>query len=403
VAEPLLFLSQRIPYPPEKGEKIRAWRMLRHLARRFEVYLGCLHDDPADARHIPFLQEVCADVCCPPLVPWRAKLKSLARIGSREPLTLGYFAHADLRRWVDATLAAVRPSRVFVFCSSMAPYVRQYHDAVRVLDMVDVDSDKWRQYAATRRPPLAAIYRREHRTLLAFERAIACEFDATLLVSEAETQLFRTLAPEASPRLHTLANGIDADYFDPSRASASPYPRRAPVAVFTGAMDYWPNVQGVTWFVAEILPILRRRRPDFEFFIVGLNPARAVRDLARKPGVTVTGRVEDVRPYLGHADVVVAPLRVARGVQNKVLEAMAMARPVVATPDACQGIAAVPGQDVLLAASAEEFAARVNDALDGGAAALGAHARARIVRDYQWKFDLLDGIMDGSKALAEIG
>ena len=402
--EPLLFLSQRIPYPPEKGEKIRAWRILQHLAGRFQIHLGCLHDDPDDAQHIAFLRGVCADVCCPPLVPWRAKLRSLGGMARGEPLTLGYFDDAALRHWVDETLRAHRPGRIFVFSSAMAPYVRDARAGIRVLDMVDVDSDKWRQYAATRPWPLSALYEREHRTLLAFERLIAREFDATLLVSRAETQLFQSLAPEAAGRVHTMTNGIDAAYFDPARVYQNPYPRRAPIVVFTGAMDYWPNVQAVTWFAAEVMPALRERRPDLEFFIVGLNPAPAVRRLAERPGITVTGRVPDVRPYLSHANVVVAPLRIARGVQNKVLEAMAMAKPVVVTPDACQGIAAAPGTEFLVAATAADFTTAVAAVLDGKGAVLGARARERIVRDYQWNFDRLDGIMAaGNKALAATG
>jgi sugar transferase (PEP-CTERM/EpsH1 system associated) len=262
VPEPLLFLSHRIPHPPEKGEKIRTWRILQHLARRFAIHLGCLHDDPADARHIPFLEEICAAVCCPPLVPWRAKLRSLARLGRGEPLTAAYFDDRELRRRVASALATCRPSRVFVFCSAIAPYVRGYRDAVRVLDMVDVDSDKRRQYAATRPWPLAAIYRREHRTLLGFERAVAREFDATFLVSEAETRLFHSLAPEAVPRVHALTNGIDLAHFDPARAYANPFPRRAPTAVFTGAMDYWPNIEGVAWFADVVMPALCWRHRD---------------------------------------------------------------------------------------------------------------------------------------------
>ena len=392
--EPLLFLAQRIPYPPEKGEKIRAWRIFQHLAQRYEMHLGCLYDTPGDARHIPFVEGLCASFCCPRLVPWRAKLGSLARLARGEPLTLGYFENAALRRWVEAVLAAHRPPQVFVFSSAMASYVRHYHDGIRVLDMVDVDSDKWRQYAATKRWPLGAIYEREHRTLFAFERAVACEFDATLLVSRSEAALFRSLAPEAD-RVHVMTNGVDLDAYDPRRAYADPYPRRAPRVVFTGAMDYWPNVQAVGWFVAEIMPLLRQRRPNLEFIIVGLNPAPAVRRLASVPGVTVTGRVADVRPYLQHADAVVAPLRIARGVQNKVLEAMAMAKPVVATPDACQGIAATHGSDLLVAATAVDFAACVESVLAGAAPQLGRSARERILRDYRWNFDVLDAIMAG--------
>jgi sugar transferase (PEP-CTERM/EpsH1 system associated) len=401
--EPLLFLSHRVPYPPEKGEKIRAWHILQHLAQRYAVHLGCLHDDPADAQHIPFLRSICADLCCVPLAPRRAKLRSLARLGSGSALTLGYFEDGALRRWVESTLRAARPRRVFVFSSGMADYVRDYGAGIRILDMVDVDSDKWRQYAETSIWPFSAIYAREHRTLLAFERSCARAFDATLLVSPVETALFRSLAPEAAGRIHTVTNGVDIDYFDPRRECANPYPG-APAIVFTGAMDYWPNIEGVTWFATAILPRLRARRSDLAFFIVGINPAPAVRRLAGLPGVTVTGRVADILPYLRHAAAVVAPLRIARGTQNKVLEAMAMARPVIATREAAQGITAAEGQDFLVAGTAEDFAAQVETVLAGGAPDLGHRARERILRDHRWNFDTLDRIMAGeTEALLAAG
>ena len=295
--EQLLFLTQRIPYPPDKGDKIRAWQILSHFAKSYRVHLGCFCDDPADLRHVPFLEGVCASLCCRTLSPKRAKLKSLANLGSGKPLTLGYFADAALRQWVDATVAANRPSRIFVFCSAMAPYALPHRAAIRILDMVDVDSDKWRQYAATKAWPASAIYARESRTLLAFERKIAGEFDATLLVSRAEADLFKRLAPELAARVMALPNGVDAAHFDPGRPYADPYPAGVRALCYTGAMDYWPNVDAVTWFAERVMPLLTARAPGLEFWIVGANPAPAVERLARLPAVRVTGRVDDVRPY----------------------------------------------------------------------------------------------------------
>lgn len=394
----LLFLAQRIPYPPDKGEKIRSWNMLRHLAGRYEVHLGCFHDVAEDARHIPRLRELCASVFCPRLVPWRAKLRSLPLLLGNKPLTIGYFAHRELRRWVKATLAAERPSHVFVFASSMAPYAMSYRAGFHVLDMVDVDSDKWRQYAATKSWPVRAVYEREQRTLLEFERTAARTFDATLLVSRAESELFRALAPETAARVHTVPNGIDAEFFDPARNYPDPFPPGGPRAVFTGAMDYWPNVQAVGWFVAEVMPALRKRWPGFEFVIVGHNPVPAVQRLGAAPGVVVTGPVPDTRPFLKHADVVVAPLKIARGTQNKVLEAMAMARPVIATPEATQGSEATLGRELLVASSADEFVRCIDSVLSGERTGMGSQARERVLGDCQWKFDLLDAIMDGRAA-----
>ncbi len=397
--EQLLFLTQRIPYPPDKGDKIRAWRMLSHLAKSYRVHLGCFCDDPDDLVHVPFLERLCASVCCRPLVPWRAKLKSLANLGTGAPLTLGYFADAALRAWVDATVAAERPSRIVVFCSAMAPYALPHAAEIRVLDMVDVDSDKWRQYAASKPWPASAIYAREHRTLLEFERRIAGLFDATLVVSRAEADFFRALAPESSRRIAALPNGVDAAQFDPGRAGADPYPAGVKAICYTGAMDYWPNVDAVEWFATRVMPLLDVRTTGIEFWIVGAKPAPAVERLARLPGVRVTGRVADVRPYIAHAALVVAPLQIARGVQNKVLEAMAMARPVVLTPQAGEGLDLVAGRDALVAAGAEEFALRVREILAGAHPGLGARARQRVLADYQWDFSYLDALVAG-RALA---
>jgi sugar transferase (PEP-CTERM/EpsH1 system associated) len=372
------------------------------------VHLGCLYDDPRDAQHIGFLETQCETLCCLPLHPRLAKLRSLAGFLLGEPLTLAYFRDGGLQRWVDATIAAYRPQRIFVFSSAMAPYVDHHAAEMRVLDMVDVDSDKWRQYAPTKTWPLSAVYAREQRKLAAFERKAAGAFTATLLVSRAEAAVFASFAPAESERVLVLRNGIDTAQFDPDRAYdnpyGGPYGGPDPVLVFTGAMDYWPNIEGVSWFAHEILPLLRARWPALEFWIVGINPAPAVRRLADHDGVHVTGRVEDIRPYLHHAAAVVVPLRIARGIQNKVLEAMAMARPVVLTPAACEGIEAKDGDEVLVAGSADAFAERVASVLAGAFPLLGARARARVTKDYQWSFTILDEIMEAGKpALAVAG
>jgi len=228
----------------------------------------------------------------------------------------------------------------------MAQYVQgaRYASLRRIADLCDVDSDKWRQYSEGRNGVLRWVYAREARELLEVERSIAREFDATLFVTPAEADLFRTLAPESATRVRHFENGVDTDFFDPEAAFESPYPvprtlaSVAPIVVFTGAMDYWANADAVRWFVREIWPLIQARVPDARFFIVGSNPTPAVQALAARSGVSVTGRVPDVRPYLAHADVAVAPLRIARGTQNKVLEALAMARPVVCTRAAASGL-----------------------------------------------------------------
>jgi sugar transferase (PEP-CTERM/EpsH1 system associated) len=381
----LLFLAHRIPYPPNKGDKIRAWHLLEHLARRHRVHLGAFVDDPDDWRHADKMRAVCASTCLIGIHPRLGKLRALSGLLTGDPLTLPFYRHAGMQRWVDAHLAqGVR--QVLTYSSAMARFVMQHRSPRRIMDFVDIDSDKWRQYAPTKAWPMSWLYQREGRKMLAWERRVAAEFDASLFVSAAEAADFQALAPESANKIGYFHNGVDADYFSPERDYSNPYPAASQVVVFTGAMDYWPNIDAVLWFAAEVLPLLRARLPDCLFAIVGSKPAPEVLALAGQANILVTGRVEDVRPYLAHAQVVVAPLRIARGIQNKVLEGMAMAKPVVATPQALEGIAAVPEQEVRVAADAAGLAAAVlaarNDATSGAA------ARRRVLNDFSWANNL---------------
>jgi sugar transferase (PEP-CTERM/EpsH1 system associated) len=235
------------------------------------------------------------------------------------------------------------------------------------------------------------LYRYEARQLLAYERRVARDYDASLFVSAPEADLFRQLAPESTAKIGHFSNGVDTDYFSPDQPHANPYADGERALVFTGAMDYWPNVDAVQWFAADVFPQLRARFADVKFYIVGARPAAAVQELAKLPGVVVTGTVPDVRPYIAHAAVSVAPLRIARGIQNKVLEAMAMATPVVVSPQALEGIDAVPGSELVLAEDAAGFVDAVGTLLagqDSAAAAIGAAARAKVQRRYSWSSNL---------------
>jgi sugar transferase (PEP-CTERM/EpsH1 system associated) len=267
----------------------------------------------------------------------------------------------------------------------------------RVIDFVDVDSQKWTEYAQRQSWPLSWVYAREGRTLLRFEREMARSMDASVFVSPAEARLFASLAPESAGKLHAINNGVDTDYFSPEKSYENPFPAGTRPLVFTGAMDYWPNIDAVDFFARSVLPPVRESFPDAAFWIVGSNPSKPVLDLASQPGVTVTGRVPDVRPYLAHARAVVAPLRIARGIQNKVLEAMAMAKTVVATPQAAEGIEGAAGRDYLVAPVGEAFIALTKQALAPGAADLGAAARSYVLATYHWQKSLykLDVILDG--------
>jgi sugar transferase (PEP-CTERM/EpsH1 system associated) len=388
----LLFLAHRIPYPPNKGDKIRSWNILKFLAERYRVHLGCFIDDPEDEQHRATLEEVCESCCFVRLDPTKARIRSLTALFSGAPLTLPYFGNRRLADWASGLMRDRDIGHIFAFSSSMAQYALgpEAADACRVVDYVDVDSDKWRQYAAAKSWPASWIYGRESRTLLEFERTVAAQSDACLFVSEAEASLFRTLAPEAADRVRALNNGVDYEFFDPSIDFESPFGDGTEALVFTGAMDYWANVDAVVWFAREIFPAIRARRPAAEFWIVGARPAQQVTSLASLEGVHVTGSVPDVRPFIRHAPVVVAPLRLARGVQNKVLEAMAMARPVVASPEALEGIHANIGEEVLKAGSVQEFVDTVSRLLDGDDRdTIGRKARKRVVDGYGWSANLM--------------
>lgn len=392
----LLFISHRLPFPPDKGEKIRAWHMLQRLARHFEIHLACLSlsGEEAAAAQSAELTGLCASVAAP-LASRGARLRgTLAGLRPGRPLMPAYYHLPALQRRIDTLRAAHDFDAIVIYTVAMAPYVLGYGRAALpprpriVLDAVDIDSEKWADYAATAGFPQNLFWAREARTLLAYERRVAARAHATLFVSDAEAARFVALAPECAARVRAVGNGVDLAYFDPAQGFASPYRPGTRNLLFSGTMNYWPNVDAVQWFAQEILPGLCARHPDLQFTIAGADPADAVKALAANPRITVTGRVADMRPYLAHADAAVAPLRIARGIQNKVLEAMSMARPVVATEEAATGILAGHGQDLLVADGAAPFAAAIGAILRGDYPKLGEQARAAVERSYSWEHQL---------------
>lgn len=383
--EPLLFLAHRLPYPPNKGDKVRSYHFLKHLAQRYRVFLGTFIDDPADEEHLPAVRSLCCEMQVETLTPWRQRARSLSALLSGEALSLPYFRSRRLAAWTAETARRHDVRRAFVYSSAMAQYALGLPRLDSFVDFVDMDSAKWDDYAARRRWPASALYGREARCLLAYERQVAKRARASVFVTEEEAQRFRHSAPECAGSVTVIRNGVDADFFSPAHAFPSPFARGERAIVFTGAMDYWPNVDAVVWFAREVLPAIRRAQPAARFYVVGMNPDASVRALARDAAVTVTGRVPDVRPYLRHAAVVVAPLRVARGIQNKVLEAMAMAKPVVASAACASALSARPGVDLAVAAEPRGFAAATLWAMEPPhAQRLAQHARERIVHEHGW-------------------
>ncbi len=386
----ILFLAQRVPYPPDRGDKITTYHEIRHLGRTHEVVVGCLADGPDDLQHVDALRPFAASVDAVPLSRAWAHRRALAALLSGLPLTVAYFNEPQLHARVRARLQQQRFDAILVYSSGMAQFVEQADRIPRIMQFADLDSQKWQQFARWSRPPTRWLYRLEARRLLRYERRLAARFAHSVVCTAAERQDFERLIPGRP--VTCVGNGIDLEYFAPRHIGKQPHS-----IIFTGIMDYLPNADGAVWFCRDILPLIRARLRTATVTICGARPAPAVEVLHQIPGVTVTGRVPDVRPFLAAASVAVVPLRMARGIQNKLLEAMAMGLPVVATSCAFNGIEAEPEVHALVADEPEAFAAAVvrvlsNDVLR---AQLSQSARARVERNYRWETQLarLDALL----------
>jgi sugar transferase (PEP-CTERM/EpsH1 system associated) len=383
----ILFLVHRAPWPPDRGDRIRSWHMFEALAKLAPVHVAALADNAADAA---LAHEKMAPLCKSLAIEVRNVSRPLAlaqAVLHREPVSNRLFHSAALAEHVGALLALGTVSHIVAFSGQMAQYLPAGFHGPVIMDFVDVDSAKFGTYAEQdKRQPLQWVHQREAGKLAAYEAEVARTVDASLFVSEAEAALFRSRSRLGANKVHAVENGIDTAKFDPSLTLEPVATGQGPLAIFTGQMDYRPNIDAVRWFATDILPLIREHHPAARFAIVGRAPTDEVRALEKLPGVTVTGEVPDVRPWLAVADVVVAPLLLARGVQNKLLEAMAMARPVIASASAAEGIDAAPGDHLLVADDAQAMAAAVCSLFDDPAAAakMGAAARERMIARYGW-------------------
>lgn len=381
----LLYLVHRIPYPPNKGDKIRSYNVLKALAKDHDVVLGTFVDDPADLTHKGTVDALCAGTFFEQINPRTQKIKSLAGLLTGSPLTVTFYRSSRFQDWVDDVIAS-GVDAVVLFSSAMARFVRweKLADTPVWMDFVDLDSDKWRQYSSSKKGPEAWIYRREASALEHFERTVAAKVHTSSFVTDAEVTLFQQRSGGVATRVEAVPNGVDLEFFTPNYVSQRSGPECE--IVFTGAMDYWANVDAVTWFVEQVLPRVQKLVPAASFTIVGSKPSPAVWAFQDKQGVQVTGFVEDVRDYVVRARLCVAPMRIARGVQNKVLEAMAMGKAVVATPAGYEGIIASPGEDLLVCSDPEGFARAVIELLGDPAQrdAFGQNARRAMERTYHW-------------------
>lgn len=385
----ILFLAHRLPFPPDRGDKIRSFHVLHALARLAPVHVGTFAESAADLAHEPELAALAASHCL------HRRARALALSGAEamlrgEPVSLAAFRDAALARWVGRTLAERPVSTVYLFSGQMGQYVPAGWRGRVVADMVDVDSAKFEAYAQDAAWPLSWLHAREARLLAAEEARIAGRADATLLVSKPEAALLRSRVA-APARIEAMPNGIDAGHFDP--ATVAPHPALAeagPHLVFTGQLDYPPNIAAAQRLLDRVLPAVRAVHPDATAHIVGRAPVPSLKARDGEPGVRVWGEVPDVRPFLAGASLVVAPLAIARGVQNKVLEAMAMARPVVLTPEAATGIDALDGEHFAIAGGDAELAARALSLLADppAAEAMGAAARQFVLGRMGWDASL---------------
>ncbi|MWV27873.1 TIGR03087 family PEP-CTERM/XrtA system glycosyltransferase [Aurantiacibacter rhizosphaerae] len=387
----ILFLAHRLPFPPDRGDKIRSHHILKALAQIAPVHVGCLAETDADVANEGMLSEVATSWC----MPRRTKSLPLAGIESllrREPVSLSAFRSSALSHWVGEVLRQRDIRAIYVFSGQMGQYVPASWKGRLVVDLVDVDSAKFEAYGVAGKGPRSWIDWREGRLLSRVEADLVSRADTTLLVSEAEAEFLRSRTPGGHD-IRSLGNGIDCAAFDPAAVAPEPSLKSdGPHFVFTGQMDYAPNIAAVTRMAQQIMSLVQQTLPSAQFHIVGRAPTKEVLALHGANGTHVVGEVSDTRPWLAGADAVVAPLTIARGVQNKVLEAMAMARPVVVSPDAATGIDARPDQHFIITQDDADFAAallRLWQQKDQ-ARSMGEEARRFVLNNMSWPATLAD-------------
>ncbi len=377
----VLYLVHRFPYPPDKGDRIRNFNVLRGVAARAAVHLVCLADEPVEPELHAALCQFCARVAIIPAGGWSRWARGLWSLARGRTVTEGMFHVPAFSRLVRAWARATRFHAVLTSSSSMAPYLAlpELRELPAVVDMVDVDSEKWLDYALSARGWRAWVYHTEGWRLRKLEQHLPERVRAVTLVSEAEANLYRHFCVEGS--IHAVTNGVDLDYFRPM-----PRPEETG-CVFVGALDYHPNVEGTSWFCRQVWPEVRRRFPDLYLDLVGRRPNTAVKRLAEVAGVSVVGQVPDVRPYVARAAVAVVPVRMARGVQNKVLEALAMGKAVVASPQSIAGLRTEPGVHLLAASTPREWTQALERVCTDAdlRRRLGAAGRRYVEEHHRWE------------------
>lgn len=375
----ILYLCHRFPFPPKRGGKIRPFNMIKHFAQQHEVTVASLARSPEEAREGEGIAPYCKHYA---MVQVRAPVQAVrmvARLPTPVPSSFGYFYSAELAQRVRTLLERERFDLIFVHCSSVARYVEQVRDIPKILDFGDMDSQKWLEYARYKPFPLSAGYWLEAKKLEREERRLARQFDLCTTTTRTEWETLESFATGVAT--DWFPNGVDHDYFAPSEADYDP-----DTICFVGRMDYYPNQECMFDFCANVLPRIQARRATATLLIVGAEPTPEVRKLGELRGVTVTGSVPDVRPYLQRSALMVAPLNIARGTQNKILEAMASGVPVVTSRIAAGGVDAVAHEHFLVADTPEAHAAAALSVMAdrGERQRLAQAGRSRMLSHHEW-------------------
>ena len=379
----VLFLTHRVPHPPNRGDRIRSHHLLKFLSKRAEVHLACLADEAVSEETRYWLDGCCTRSTIEPLPTSARWIRAVGSAARGRALTEGLFRSPRLARTVRQWANETTFDAVVVFCSSMWQYseIPELSNVPVVVDLVDVDSQKWFDYAQQANVWRRFVYETEGRRVRRLEGRIVRRATAITLVSEAEAELFRNVWP--NEKTFGISNGVDLEYFDPAAVepAAESYD-----CVFVGQLDYHPNVEGVEWFCRHVWPQFVQQRTDAIFAIVGRRPVAELRQLARLPGVKLIGEVADVRPYLAAAKIAVAPLRIARGIQNKILEAMAMGVPVVASPSALTGLTDSVQSEAVCARTPDEWTSELFELSSDARRRkrIGDRGRAAVETQHSW-------------------
>ncbi len=387
----ILYLCHRFPYPPKRGGKIRPFNMIRHLSEQHRVTVCSLARSDQEAAEAQGIAPHCARFFVHTVREPLQALRMVARLPTLSPSSVGYFRSSAMARRIDSLLATEAFDLIFVHCSSVAPYVAHHAGTPKIMDFGDMDSQKWIEYARYKPFPLSLGYRLEGAKMAALEKRLARRFDVCTATTRAEWQTLESYGTGAST--DWFPNGVDSDYFTPG---GEPYD--ADTISFIGRMDYYPNQECMFDFCANTLPRLRARRPQLKLVIVGADPSPAVRKLGDMAGVTVTGSVPDVRPYVRRSALMVAPLNIARGTQNKILEAMALGVPVVTSAIAAGGVDALDGEHMIVARTPAEYEAAILRIMDnrGERERLARAGRERMLSHHAWPSSMrrLDAIIE---------